>query len=74
VSVFDTETFAPVATVAVGEYPEGIAASRDGKTVYVANWFSNEFWAIAAGSLEVVAKAKTGDGPRAFGSFIRATE
>jgi YVTN family beta-propeller protein len=74
VSVFDTETLAPVAKVQVGEYPEGIAASRDGKTVYVANWFSDELWSIAADSLEVVAKAKTGDGPRAFGAFIRAVE
>ena len=74
VSVFDTETFAPVAKVEVGEYPEGIAASRDGKTIYVANWFSDELWSIAADSLEVVAKAKTGDGPRAFGAFIRAVE
>jgi DNA-binding beta-propeller fold protein YncE len=32
------------------EYPEGIAASRDGKTVYVANWFSDELWLIATDS------------------------
>jgi YVTN family beta-propeller protein len=72
VSVFDLSTLAPVAQVRVGEYPEGIGASRDGKTVYVANWFTNEFWSIAADDLKVTAKAKTGDGPRAFGAFIRA--
>jgi YVTN family beta-propeller protein len=71
VSVFDLSTLAPVAQVRVGEYPEGIGASRDGKTVYVANWFTNEFWSIGADDLKVTAKAKTGDGPRAFGAFIR---
>jgi YVTN family beta-propeller protein len=74
VSVFDTTSLAEVAEVDVGEYPEGIAASRDGRTVYVANWFSNEVWSIATDSLKVIAKAKTGDGPRAFGAFIRAVE
>jgi putative ABC transport system permease protein len=51
---------------------KGDKALYNGKTVYVANWFTNEFWSIAADSLKVIAKAKTGDGPRAFGAFIRA--
>lgn len=71
VSVFDLASLAPVGQVKVGEYPEGIAASRDGKIVYVANWFANELWSISADTLQVVAKVKTGDGPRAFGAFIR---
>lgn len=72
-SVFDTGTLAAVADVAVGEYPEGIAASRDGNTVYVANWFSDELWSVAADTLAVTARTATGGGPRAFGAFIRAT-
>lgn len=71
VSVFDETSLAPLGAVEVGEYPEGIAAGRDGRTVYVANWFSNELWAIDANTLQVVGKAATGDGPRAFGAFVR---
>ena len=74
VSAFDSATFAPLATIKVGEYPESVAASRDGKTVYVTNWFSNELWSIDALVLKVVAKAPTGDGPRSLGAFIRPTE
>jgi YVTN family beta-propeller protein len=72
VSVFDEATLKPISKVKVGEYPESVAASRDGHTIYVTNWFSNELWSIDAKSLNVLAKAATGDGPRAFGAFIRA--
>jgi YVTN family beta-propeller protein len=69
-SVFNAKDLTPVATVKVGDYPEGICASLDGATVYVANWFSNELWAIDALSLKVRAKTATSDGPRAFGLFV----
>lgn len=72
VSVFDAATFAPEGSVKVGEYPEGIAASRDGARVYVTNWFSNELWSIDAKTLQVLGKAGTADGPRAFGAFVAA--
>lgn len=71
VSVFEEISLKPLGSVKVGEYPEGIAASGDGKSVYVACWFSNELWAIDALSLKITGKAEAGDGPRAFGSFIR---
>jgi YVTN family beta-propeller protein len=70
--VFDDATLKPVSRIKVGEYPESVAASRDGTTIYVTNWFSNELWSIDAKDLKVLAKAATGDGPRAFGAFIRA--
>jgi YVTN family beta-propeller protein len=60
--------------VKVGEYPESVAASRDGARIYVTNWFSNELWAIDAKSLEILGKAETGEGPRAFGAFVRGTD
>ncbi|MGH6868481.1 MAG: hypothetical protein ACREDA_06355 [Methylocella sp.] len=41
--------------------------------VFVVNWFSNEVWAIDAGTLAVTAKMPAGDGPRAFGTFLRET-
>src|SRR3712207_7762437 len=41
VSVFDLATLAPVTKIPVGEYPEGIAASPDGRRIFVANWESD---------------------------------
>ena len=70
VTVFDAATLAPLATVEVGEYPEGIDTSPDGARVYVANWFSNTLSVIDAASLKVTAEIATGDGPRAFGEFV----
>ncbi|MCL2452519.1 MAG: YncE family protein, partial [Alphaproteobacteria bacterium] len=73
VSVFDLATLKPERRISVGEYPEGIETSADGSQVYVVNWFSNEVWAIDTKTLAVTAKMKVGDGPRAFGTFLRET-
>jgi YVTN family beta-propeller protein len=73
VSVFDLATLQLVKRFSVGDYPEGIETSADGDSVYVVNWFSNEVWAIDAGTLRVTAKMPAGDGPRAFGTFLRET-
>ena len=64
-------TLQTVTRISVGDYPEGIETSANGKSVYVVNWFSNEVWAIDAGTLKVTAKMPAGDGPRAFGTFLR---
>ena len=37
VTVFDTATNAPTATIVVGLYPHGVAVSPDGSRAYVAN-------------------------------------
>ncbi|TGD96036.1 beta-propeller fold lactonase family protein [Methylobacterium nonmethylotrophicum] len=71
VSTFDAATLAPGPRLAVGEYPEGIQAGPDGRTVYVANWESNTLTVIDAGALTVTGTVKTADGPRAFGLFLR---
>jgi YVTN family beta-propeller protein len=73
VSVFDLATLQPVKRISVGDYPEGIETSADGDSVYVVNWFSNEVWAINTETLKVTAKMPAGDGPRAFGTFLRET-
>lgn len=73
VSVFDLATLQPVTRITVGDYPEGIETSAGGDSVYVVNWFSNEVWAIDAETLAVTAKMPAGDGPRAFGTFLRET-
>jgi YVTN family beta-propeller protein len=73
VSVFDLATLKPLKRISVGDYPEGIETSADGNNVYVVNWFSNEVWTIDAETLTVTAKMPVGDGPRAFGTFLRET-
>ena len=70
VSVIDLATWQKITDLPTGEYPEGIASSADGTSVYVANWFDNSLVRIDAASLQVVGEARTGDGPRAFGQFI----
>lgn len=70
VSVFDAATYAPVTVISVGEYPEGIDTTADGKFVVVANWASNTISLIDTKKLEVTGEIATGDGPRAFGQFL----
>jgi YVTN family beta-propeller protein len=71
VSVFDLSTLAPVRPITVGDYPEGIAATADGRRIIVANWESNSISVIDAVELKVTGEIKVGDGPRAFGAFLR---
>jgi YVTN family beta-propeller protein len=71
VSVFDTGTLKPVATIEVDAYPEGIAATADGAAILVACWEDNTLVKIDVSSLSVVAKVDVGAGPRAFGLFLR---
>jgi YVTN family beta-propeller protein len=51
----------------------GDEVSADSNNVYIVNWFSNEVWAINTETLAVTAKMPVGDGPRAFGTFLRET-
>jgi YVTN family beta-propeller protein len=74
VSAFDLETLKAIGRVSVGEYPEGLEASADGRTVYVVNWFSNDVYAIDAKTLKITAEMPVGEGPRSFGLFLRKTE
>ena len=71
VSVFDLATLAPIKRIEVGDYPEGIAATADGRRIIVANWESNTLSIIDAEAMKVVGEVKVGDGPRAFGAFLR---
>ena len=69
-SVIELATWQKIADLPTGEYPEGVASSADGTSVYVANWFDNSLSRIDVATLKVVGEARTGDGPRAFGQFI----
>ncbi|WP_147016885.1 YncE family protein [Methylorubrum extorquens] len=71
VTVFDPASLKKVAAIDVGDHPEGIAATRDGKTIVVANWGDNALSLIDPSSLTVTGTIATGDGPRAFGDFLR---
>lgn len=70
VTVFDLATLAPITRIEVGEYPEGIDVTHDGKSIVVANWFSNSLAVIDVEQMTVVRRIEVGDGPRAFGRFI----
>jgi YVTN family beta-propeller protein len=71
VSVFDLATLQPIKRITVGDYPEGIAATADARRIIVANWESNTLSIIDAEKLTVVGEIRVGDGPRAFGAFLR---
>jgi YVTN family beta-propeller protein len=71
VTVFDLATLAVIKTIEVGEYPEGIEADPTGEAVYVACWEANTLERIDTATLEVTARIPVGDGPRAFGLFLR---
>jgi YVTN family beta-propeller protein len=46
-------------------------ATADAGRIIVANWESNTLSIIDTDRLEVVGEVKVGDGPRAFGAFLR---
>ena len=71
VTVFDAATLAPLGAIEVGDYPDGIQGSFDGRRVYVVNWESNNVSEIDVATLKVVATMAVGDSPRAFGTFLR---
>ena len=73
VAVFDLASLQPVTRVPVGDYPDGIEASFDGKSVYVVNWEADTVSQIDVGSLKVSATMDVGDSPRSFGMFLRET-
>jgi YVTN family beta-propeller protein len=71
VTVFDVQSLQTLATIPVGDYPEGMQASADGKFLYVANWDSNTLSIIDAQTLKAVGSLNAGTSPRAFGTFLR---
>ncbi len=71
VSVIDLASLKAIKSIPVGDHPEGIAADPAGKYVYVACWFDNVLMRIDTDKLAVEGEAAVGDGPRAFGLFLR---
>lgn len=71
VSVIDAVTLQPVKTLRVGGFPEGIEADPTGSTIWVACWDANTLEKIDVATLSVTARIPVGEGPRAFGKFLR---
>ncbi len=71
VSVFNLETNISEQAVDACDHPEGIAydASRD--AVFVACWFDNTIIRINPNTRKLTSTVTVGDGPRAFGDFLR---
>ena len=71
VTVFDVATLRPIKSIEACDHPEGIEADGPQGAVYVACWGDNALLKIDPEKLEITGKAETGDGPRAFGKFLR---
>lgn len=69
-TAFDLTTLLPLATIRVGDFPEGIQASADGKHLYVANWMDDTLSVVDAERMVVTGEMEAGDSPRAFGTFL----
>jgi YVTN family beta-propeller protein len=71
VSVFETGSRKKVATIQACDHPEGIQYDDRAGLVYIACWFDNELIRIDAATFKVTGRVSVGDGPRAFGQFLR---
>ncbi|MDQ7073433.1 MAG: cytochrome D1 domain-containing protein [Gammaproteobacteria bacterium] len=69
-SIIDTLNPSIIGTVDVGDSPEGVDITPDGKYIYVANWGDGSISIINADTLIVEKTLQTGKGSRAFGKFI----
>jgi len=73
VSVIDLAKKQSIATIKVGEVPEGINTDDLTGNIYVANWGSNQLSVIDGQTQKLITQIKTGDKSRAFGHFILQT-
>lgn len=71
VSVVELASHKRVHTINVGDYPEGIASDPGQGVVYVACWDSDVLQRIDAKTFKVTGEVAVGQGPRAFGPFLR---
>ncbi len=71
VTVFDLASLTALKTIEACDHPEGIEANTAGTEIYVACWGDNVILRIDALQLVTTGKASVGDGPRAFGKFLR---
>jgi YVTN family beta-propeller protein len=71
VTVFDLATLAPIKKIRACDHPEGIEADSSDSNVYVSCWGDDVLLRLDPTALKLTGKAAVGDGPRAFGKFLR---
>jgi YVTN family beta-propeller protein len=71
VSVIDLASLKKTDTIPACDHPEGINYDGVRNVVYVACWFDNKLIRIGADTLKITGSVEVGDGPRAFGAFLR---
>lgn len=71
ITVFDQATFAPIKRIDACDHPEGIEPDAGRANVYVACWGDDVLLRIDPRNLIVTGKVPVGNGPRAFGKFLR---
>ena len=71
ITAFEIGSNKPVKTIEACDHPEGIEADPATGTVYVACWGDNVLLRLDPLTFAITGKAATGDGPRAFGKFLR---
>lgn len=59
-----------IATINVGNTPEGVSLDYANSRAYVANWGSNSVSVIDTETNQILTIIKTGDKSRAFGQFV----
>lgn len=71
VGVIDTKNKKYIASIEVGDKPEGISTHpQNDQLVYVANWFDDTVSLIDVSKLATIKTIKVGKGARSFGKFI----
>ena len=68
--VFDTSSYAHIATLPAGSLPQGLAFAPGDDFLYVANWGSDDVSVINVDTGTLAATIPVGDGPFAWGDFI----
>ena len=68
--MFDPRSLQPLDRIAVGDYPEGIAALSDGRRLAVASWDSDTLTILDGGTLAIARVIDMPSGPRSFGLFV----
>jgi YVTN family beta-propeller protein len=71
VSVIDLASLKKTDTIEACDHPEGINYDIRRHSLYVACWFDNKLIRIDAESLKITGTVAVGDGPRAFGKFLK---
>jgi YVTN family beta-propeller protein len=71
ITAFETASHKPVKTIEACDHPEGIEADSATGTIYIACWGDNVLLRLDPLTFAITGKAAVGDGPRAFGKFLR---